>query len=82
MADAERLQALQESLAADGYRLDLHQQGDRIGAVITAGEGTCADCLVPKDLMRAILGQALGVDGQTIDLSYPSEAGSDPGQPS
>jgi hypothetical protein len=32
--------------------------------------------------MRAILGQALGVDGQAIDPSYPSKAGSDPGQPS
>jgi hypothetical protein len=82
MADAEQLQALRESLAADGYRLDLQEHGGRIGAVITAGPGTCADCLVPKDLMRAILGQALGVDGQTIDLSYPSEAGSDRGQPS
>jgi hypothetical protein len=44
--------------------------------------GTWADWLVPKRLKRAILGQALGVDGQTIDLSHPSEAGGDPGQPS
>jgi hypothetical protein len=79
MADAERLQALQDSLAADGYRLDLQQQDGRIGAVITAGPGTCEDCLVPKDLMRAILGQALGVDGQAIELSYPNEAGGEPG---
>jgi hypothetical protein len=82
MADTERLQALHDSLAADGYRLDLQQQEGRIGAVITAGPGTCMDCLVPKDVMRAILGQALGVDGTTIDLSYPSEASSDSGQPS
>jgi hypothetical protein len=82
MADTERLQALQDSLAADGYRLDLQEQDGRIGAVVTAGPETCADCLVPKDIMRAILGQALGVDGQTIDLSYPSEAGSEPGRPS
>jgi hypothetical protein len=79
-ADAERLQALRSSLAADGYSLELTEGGGRIAAVITAGPGTCADCLVPKDLMRAILGQALGVEGQTIDLSYPSEVGSGEGQ--
>jgi hypothetical protein len=82
IADAERLQALRSSLAADGYSLEVTERGGRIGAVIRAGPGTCADCLVPKDLMRAILGQALGIDGETIDLSYPSEAGSDEGQPS
>jgi hypothetical protein len=82
MADTERLQALRDSLAVDGYRLDLRERDGRIGAVITAGPETCADCLVPKDIMRAILGQALGVDGQTIDLSYPTEASSERGQPS
>ena len=29
-------------------------------------------CLVPKDLMRGILGQALGVSPDAIDLTYPS----------
>jgi hypothetical protein len=81
-ADAERLQALRSSLAADGYSLELTERDERIGAVITAGPGTCEDCLVPKDLMRAILGQALGIDGETIDLTYPSEVGGDRGQPS
>jgi hypothetical protein len=81
-ADAERLQDLRSSLAADGYSLELTERGERIGAVITAGPGTCEDCLVPKDLMRAILGQALGIDGETIDLTYPSETGSNRGQPS
>jgi hypothetical protein len=82
MADSERLREIQSSLAVDGYALELTEHDGRFGAVITAGPETCADCLVPKDLMRAILGQALGVDGQTIDLTYPSEAGGDPGQPS
>jgi hypothetical protein len=27
---------------------------------------------VPKDLMRGILGQALGLSPDTIDLTYPS----------
>ena len=32
----------------------------------------CADCLVPQDLMRGILGQAFGVPTDAIDLTYPS----------
>jgi hypothetical protein len=39
---------------------------------ITAGPGACADCLVPENLMRGILGQALGVAEDAIDLTYPS----------
>jgi hypothetical protein len=34
----------------------------------------CPDCLVPKDLMRGILGQALGVPRDSIDLTYPSDS--------
>ena len=37
------------------------------GATVQA----CADCLVPEDLMRSILGQALGVSPDAIDLTYP-----------
>ncbi len=79
MTDTERLRAVQESLAADGYSLEVTERGGRLGAIISAGPDTCAECLVPKELMRAILGQALGIDEQTIDLSYPSEVGSDGG---
>jgi hypothetical protein len=39
---------------------------------ITATPQACADCLVPKDLMRGILGQAFGIPPDTIDLTYPS----------
>ena len=39
-------------------------------------------CLVPKGVMRVILGQALGVDAQAVEASYPGEVGDDPGQPS
>jgi hypothetical protein len=34
----------------------------------------CPDCLVPKDLMRGIFGQALGVPQDSIDLTYPSDS--------
>jgi hypothetical protein len=81
MADSERLRAVRASLEADGYRLELSEHDGRTLAVISARPGTCADCLVPKDLMRAMLGQALGVAAQAVDLRYPSEIGDD-GQPS
>jgi hypothetical protein len=73
MGDGERVRELQRSLEADGYRLEFEERDGRVGAVISAGPGTCADCLVPKDLMRAMLGRALGVDEQVIDLRYPSD---------
>ena len=82
MGDDEQVRELQRSLEADGYRLELEERDGRVGAVISAGPGTCADCLVPKDLMRAMLGRALGVDEQAIDLRYPSDAGTASGQPS
>ncbi len=43
-----------------------------MGDHITATPQACADCLVPKDLMRGILGQASGVLSNAIDLTYPS----------
>jgi hypothetical protein len=48
---------LAATLAADGYR---------------TAPGACADCLVPENLMRGILGQALGVPQDAIDLACPS----------
>jgi hypothetical protein len=80
MIDEEQLQALRSSLDADGYRLDVRSEGDRTRVEISATPDACADCLVPKELMRGILEQALGVAAGTIDLSYPSELGAWPGQ--
>ena len=40
---------------------------------IIATEQACADCLVPKDLMRGILGKTLGVASDAIDLTYPAD---------
>ena len=72
MIDAERTRVLASSLAADGYQLEVAEAGDRVRVTITASPQACADCLVPKDLMRGILGQAFGVPPDTIDLTYPS----------
>lgn len=72
MIDTERAGEIAATLAADGYHLQVAEAGDRVRVAITAGPGACADCLVPENLMRGILGQALGVPEDTIDLTYPS----------
>jgi hypothetical protein len=71
--DTERIVALRSALAADGYLVDVAADGARVRVTISATPEACADCLVPKDLMRGILGQALGVPDDAIDLTYPSE---------
>jgi hypothetical protein len=72
MTYSERAVALQSSLATDGYHMEIAEDGNRVQVTITATPQACADCLVPKDLMRGILGQALGVPEDAIDLAYPS----------
>jgi hypothetical protein len=73
MIDTERTVAIRSTLAADGYLLDIAEQGARVQVTITATPEACADCLVPKDLMRSILGDALGMPPDAIDLTYPTE---------
>ena len=72
MMDTERAGEIAATLAADGYHLQVAEAGDRVRVTITAGPGACADCLVQENLMRGILGQALGVPEDAIDLTYPS----------
>ena len=74
MIDAERAGQLASTLAADGYLLQVAEAGGRVRVTITATPQACADCLVPQNLMRGILGQALGVRQDTIDLTYPAPA--------
>ena len=65
-------------LAADGYELDLRGDGaDGLVAEIRAGPDACADCLVPKELMRVYFEQALrpvmGPELPAIDIRYPAD---------
>jgi hypothetical protein len=62
------VEELAASLEADGYHLSIH-----VSVVITATPGACEDCLVPKDLMRGILSQELGVRPDSIDIAYPAD---------
>jgi hypothetical protein len=82
MIEATRLQPLQSSLGTDGYQLEARQEGSRIAVRISASADACADCLVPKNMMRSIIGQVLGVAEDIIDVSYPGEpSGPPPGEP-
>jgi hypothetical protein len=68
---SERTAALASTLEADGYQMAIEELDSRLSVTITAGPDACEDCLVPKDLMRGILSQQLGVDGGMIDITYP-----------
>jgi len=81
MIDTERIVALRSTLAADGYLLQIAEEGTRVHVTISATPQACADCLVPKDLMRGILGQALDVPEDAIDLAYPRDPPSPPFDP-
>jgi hypothetical protein len=70
---SERAVALTSALEADGYHMAIDEQDARLAVVITAGPDACEDCLVPKDLMRSMLGNELGVAAAIIDISYPTD---------
>ena len=69
----ERAVVLASTLAADGYRMEFAEDGDRLRVTIIATPDACADCLVPKNLMRSMLEQQLGVPANRIDLTYPRD---------
>lgn len=67
------LDELQTMLSVDGYSLSVETTDGKTKAVITAGEGICEDCLVPKVVMTGLLSQALDVPAEQITLEYPEE---------
>jgi hypothetical protein len=76
--DKSALDNLEKTLAADDYRLAVAESGSGARVRITAGPEACADCLVPKPLMRSVLHTALGVPEEEITLIYPEDvAGGD-----
>jgi hypothetical protein len=72
--DEPRLAQIRQSLQADDYRLDVTVRDGRAEVAIAAGPEACAECLVSKDLMRAMLAPVLGVPPDSIDLAYPVDA--------
>ena len=63
----EALQRLRGVLSGDGYGLDWSVgEQNRVSIRIVAGEGACADCLVPLPLMEAIMSEALSPTAYTL----------------
>jgi hypothetical protein len=71
--DESALTGLRDMLAADDYQLSVAESGDGIAVRITAGPDACADCLVPKAVMRGVLHNALGIAEENITLEYPAD---------
>ncbi len=71
MVDQAGLQSIRTALEADGYAIDVQEEAERVGVVISATPEACPECLVPPELMRSILEQALKVPAGEIDLTYP-----------
>lgn len=67
------LEELQTMLSVDGYALSVDTADGKTKAVITAGEGICGDCLVPKPVLTGLLSQALDVPAEEISVTYPEE---------
>lgn len=70
MATIEELQTM---LSVDGYSLAVDQADGKTTAVVTAGDGICGDCLVPKPVLAGLISQALDVPADQITLEYPEE---------
>jgi hypothetical protein len=73
--DENALSGLRSTLEADDYRMSVSESGSSVEVTITAGPDACADCLVPKPIMRNILHAALGVPEDAIVLVYPADTG-------
>jgi hypothetical protein len=71
------LAPLKDMLAADGYELELSERGDGLIAEIKATPEACADCLVPKDMMKTYfieaLRSAVEFDVPDVTLIYPAD---------
>lgn len=71
--DDSALDNLRSTLAADDYQLAVVEVDSGVEVRITAGPEACAECLVPKPLMRSVLQNALGVPEEDIVLIYPTD---------
>jgi hypothetical protein len=81
LAIADALAPLRSMLAADGYEVELSEGGEGLlVAQIRAGPNACADCLVPKPLMRSYFEAALVPLAESkpreIRIIYPADVGS------
>ena len=71
--DEPALEQIRQSLGAEDYQVHVTMRDGGAQVAIAAGPAACAECLVPKDLMRAMLAPALGVRPELIELAYPKD---------
>ena len=63
------LEEFKDMVAKDGYLLSwAPSDADRIVVTIAAGPEACADCLVPRPVMEAIMSTAL--EGTPVSLDH------------
>ena len=70
----EGLEDVRATLATDGYTIEAREEGGRLRVEIGAGPEACEDCLAPPAVMRQLLGKALAVPVELIDLRYPESS--------
>lgn len=72
----DALHDVRATLNADGYHLEVRKphQG-RIVLVVTAGPDACADCLVPREILSAVIANHLQGNGVHLstELLYPGD---------
>lgn len=69
------LAGLRDVLGADGYELRWTvEDGTRLSVEVLAGPDACADCLVPAEIMQAIMTDALASTPYTVGrIALPTE---------
>ncbi|HEV7957672.1 MAG: hypothetical protein JWL94_394 [Microbacteriaceae bacterium] len=71
--DQQKLADFRKGMEADDYHLEVELSDGSALATVVAGPTACAECLVPKDLMRTMLAPMLGVVPERIAVVYPVE---------
>jgi hypothetical protein len=69
------LDPLARTLATDGYRLEvtrLDEAARRLVLTVAAGNGACADCLVPEDILCRLARERLSaaIPGPPWDIEF------------
>jgi hypothetical protein len=72
------LRPISQALESDGYNVAVELDGGEVTVRVSAGPDACAECLVPKPLMRELVLQALGDAGigiaaDEVKLAYPGD---------
>jgi Fe-S cluster biogenesis protein NfuA len=77
IADIEdALRDVKSTLGADGFDLEVREvdQG-RVVLAVTPGSEACADCLVPRSILTAVVAKHLQENGVALvaDVLYPGD---------